>query len=289
MRTIAIARVSSYKNTTEKVGERFVMDFSRQAIKDAVPWAVHARRLGRWTTNQIRYPIVSSALELQARGRIMNGPFKGLRAPSTGITPGNYTQLVGVYERSLMPAIETVIARQPQVMINAGAHWGYYALGLAMRCERSWVVAYEMDRSRADVLRKYRRLNDLGMRVRLRGVCTPEALERDVAGSDDHPFVIMDVEGAEDVLLDPVSMPGLRGAEIIVELHEHLVPGVTERLRTRFSKSHEQVLLQDETDAIDPRMIGWSPKRQLLRGVLDRMMDEGREPMMSWLHLLPRQ
>ena len=56
------------------------MEFSRQAIKDAVPWAVKAHRFGRWTTNQVRFPIVSSALELQARGRIMNGPFKGLRA-----------------------------------------------------------------------------------------------------------------------------------------------------------------------------------------------------------------
>jgi hypothetical protein len=264
------------------------MDFSRQAIKDAVPWAVHARRLGRWTTNQIRYPIVSSALELQARGRIMNGPFKGLRAPSTGISPGYYTQLAGVYERSLIPPIEAVVARQPHVMINVGAHWGYYALGLAMRCARSRVVAYEMDRSRADVFRKYRRLNDLQTRVELRGVCTPDALERDVAGSEGS-FVIMDVEGAEDILLDPVRVPGLRRAEIIVELHEHLVPGVTERLRARFTESHEQMLLQDEADSIDPRMIGWLPKRQLLRGVLDRMMEDGREPMMSWLHLLPNE
>ena len=134
MQRIARARVSGYKKSAEIAGGEVVMDFSRQAIKDAVPWAVHARRLGRWTTNQIRYPIVSSALELQARGRIMNGPFKGLRAPSTGISPGYYTQLAGVYERSLIPTVEAVIERQPQVMINAGAHWGYYALGLAMRC-----------------------------------------------------------------------------------------------------------------------------------------------------------
>jgi hypothetical protein len=264
------------------------MDFSRQAIKDALPWAVHARRLGRWTTNQIRYPIVSSALELQAHGRIMNGPFEGLRAPSTGISPGYYAQLAGVYEGSLIPPIEAVVARQPQVMINAGAHWGYYALGLAMRCERSRVVAYEMDRSRADVFRKYRRLNDLEARVELRGVCTPDWLERDVAVSEG-PFVIMDVEGTEDVLLDPVRVPGLRRAEIIVELHEHLVPGVTERLRARFTESHEQILLQDEAVSIDPRMIGWLPKRQPLRGVLDRMMEDGPEPMMSWLHLLPNE
>jgi hypothetical protein len=263
------------------------MDFSRQAIKDAAPWAVKAHRFGRWTTNQIRFPIVSSALEIQARGRIMNGPFKGLRAPSTGIGPDYYTQLVGVYESTLIPTIETIIARQPRILVNVGAHWGYYALGLAMRCDQSHVVAYEMDRSRADVLRKYRRLNELEKRVRLRGVCTPESLERDIAESEG-AVVIMDVEGAEDALLDPARAPGLRRAEIVVELHEHLVPGVTDRLRTRFADSHSQVLLPYETGSINFQTMGWVPGHPLFRGILDRMMEEGREAPMSWLHLLPR-
>jgi hypothetical protein len=153
---------------------------------------------------------------------------------------------------------------------------------------RRSLVAYEMDRSRADVFRKYRRLNDLEKRPS----CTELALSTrsnvTFAESEDS-FVIMDVEGAEDVLLDPARALGLGRAEIIVELHEHLVPGVTERLRARFNESHEQVLLQDEADPIDPRMIGWLLQRQLFRGVLDRMMEDGREPMMSWLHLLPRQ
>jgi hypothetical protein len=36
-------------------------------------------------------------------------------------------------------------------------------------------------------------------------------------------------------------------------------------------------------------MIGWLPKHQLLRGVLNRMMEDGREPMTCWLHLLPKE
>lgn len=83
----------------------------------------------------------------------------------------------------------------------------------------------------------------------MHGACTLDSLERDLAESEDS-FVIMDVEGAEDVLLDPARALGLGRAEIIVELHEHLVPGVTERLRARFNESHEQVLLQDEADPI---------------------------------------
>ena len=91
--------------------------------------------------------------------------------------------------------------------------------------------------------------------------CTASALptrsKRDVAGSG-YPFIIMDVEGAEDNLLDPVRVPGLRRAEVIVELHEHVVLGITERLRAaRFAKSHEprSIVL----GVSSPALVGWRP------------------------------
>ena len=64
----------------------------------------------------------------------MSGPFRGLRAPHSGISWTHYIQMLGLYEKSLVPAIEAVIARQPAVIVDVGSHWGYYALGLAMRC-----------------------------------------------------------------------------------------------------------------------------------------------------------
>ncbi len=47
----------------------------------------------------------------------------------------------------------------------------------------------------------------------------------------------MDVEGAEDFLLQPY-IAGIDRAEMLVELHEGAVPGITERLESRFDKSH---------------------------------------------------
>lgn len=260
----------------------------RQAIKNVAPWVVHATRLLRRVTNQVRYPIVASAVELQAGGRIMSGPFKGLRAPHSGLSPGHYTQMLGLYETSLVPAIEAIIARQPAVIIDVGSHWGYYALGLAMRCPQSRVVAYEIDPSRTELLRKYGRLNDVGGRLEIRGACTVESLAQDLAGSAD-AFLLMDVEGAEDVLLDPVRVPGLEQAEIIVELHDSLVPGVTDRLRAAFARTHREVLLHHEAVSIEPVMTGWTVEHHLLRGIVSRLMDEGRETQMSWLHLSPNR
>lgn len=113
--------------------------------------------------------------------------------PHSGISPGHYSQMLGLYEKPLVPAIEAAIARQPGVIVDVGSHWGYYALGLAMCCPQSRVVAYEMDHFRAALLRKYGRLNDVEKRLEVRGACTIESLAADLAGLTE-PFLFMDVE-----------------------------------------------------------------------------------------------
>src|SRR4051794_2383265 len=107
----------------------------KETIKGIAPWVIHGVRAGRWVRNQITFPIVASSIEIRAAGRIVSGPFKGLRAPGSGTGgAGYYTELLGIYEKSLVPVIESVIARAPTTIVDAGASWGYYALGLAMRC-----------------------------------------------------------------------------------------------------------------------------------------------------------
>lgn len=216
----------------------------------------------------------------------MSGPFKDLRTPGSGTGNTHYAFLLGTYEKSLVPVIEGVIARAPATIIDVGAGWGYYALGLAIRCPASRVIGYEIDPTRADLIRKYRRLNGLDERVDVRGACVVEALAGDVASSPD-PFLLMDVEGAEDVLLDPVRAPGLRRTEILVELHEGFVPGVTARIRKRFSRTHVQTPLHSEPALVNRNLVGWLADYAVLRGIATRMMEEGRESKTSWLHLCP--
>lgn len=262
------------------------MKLTRDLVKDAAPWAIHALHLWHRAANQVRYPVVASALELQSAGRVMGGPFEGLRAPHSGISPGHYTQLLGLYEEALAPAILGVIARQPSLIVDVGSHWGYYALGLAMRCPRSRVVAYEADRLRAQLLRRYSRLNRVGDRVEVRGACSVESLAADFSQAA-NPFLLMDVEGAEDVLLDPVGVPGLRRAEIIVEVHDALVPGVTERLRAAFASTHRQTPLSEKDADIVAVMAQLGVNHRLFRRATERLMDVGRDAQTSWLHLMP--
>src|SRR5262249_33058204 len=54
----------------------------------------------------------------------------------------------------------------------------------------------------------------------------------------DSTLVIMDCEGCEDDLLDPAKAPKLRGADVILEVHDFSDPSLKQRIHDRFSATH---------------------------------------------------
>src|SRR5262249_21777269 len=76
--------------------------------------------------------------------------------------------------------------------------------------------------------------NHVQNRVRVGGYVTPNELER-VLCQTANPAVVCDVEGYEQELIDPSAVPSLTRATILLELHEHMVPGLTAEIRRRFA------------------------------------------------------
>lgn len=252
---------------------------AREAMKQAVPQLVHVARLGRLTLNQLKFPISAAILDWQ--GRVQVGPFTGIRFPRSGT--GNFAEVLGSYEISLVPVLEQVIARKPDLIIDVGAAWGFYSMGLAMRCPYSRVIAYEMDRTRFDLMQKYNRINKLSHRIDMRGECTVATLTADLRDTH-YPFILMDVEGAEDYLLQP-HIASIDRGEILVELHEGAVPGITERMESLFDKSHLiQVIQQDDLSNYHPP----PDINPFVRWQWSRLVKEDRKEPMTWMHLLPR-
>lgn len=87
--------------------------------------------------------------------------------------------------------------------------------------------------------------------------------------------------------MNPARVPGLRRTEILVGLHDHIVPGVNDRLRATFAPTHHPVLLRHEDALVKTVMMGGIMKHRLLRRTVERLWDEGREATMQWLHLRP--
>jgi hypothetical protein len=218
--------------------------------------------------------------------RVRSGPFAGLRYLDDSIGSAYIPKLLGTYENELATEVESLCARKPDLIIDIGAAEGYYAIGLAVRNPSARVVAFEANPAGQAALRKMASLNQVSSRVDVRGKCEPTGLAAVLVGMQ-QPVIICDVEGDEKELLDPVAIPSLARATIMVELHDFIVPGITETLKTRFVRTHDlrHIWQQPRSRVQFPwRTLGTS---LLPRSYLDWSVSEWRPVRMAWLCMEP--
>jgi hypothetical protein len=171
----------------------------------------------------------------QCQGRIVSGPFAGMRYVMSSHGSMLLPKLLGVYELELWDAIESFIQCPPASVVDIGAAEGYYAGGLAFRMGTVPIVAYESSLKGRRQLCKLVEQNQFATFVKIEGTATMRSLSRHIT---DGCQIICDVEGAEVELLDPVKIPALRQATILFEGHDTAVPGTGDRVAGRFFASH---------------------------------------------------
>jgi hypothetical protein len=206
----------------------------------------------------IRYPQLRSQWRVLRRilnklpdsKRVSQGPFEGMGYFPLASSRTTLPMLLGTYECELNPAIEKICAAGCDRIIDIGAAEGYYAVGMALRNPGVPLVCFEMNASVRYYLRRLARRNGVRQRLRILGECTPEALESALEGAS-RPAVICDCEGAEDLLLDPVPVPSLRRALILVETHEGMVDGVEVHLQERFAATHQIEVIRSRARTTD--------------------------------------
>jgi hypothetical protein len=195
-------------------------------------------------------------------------------------------KLLGIYERELEDRIEEAIALDLERVVVVGAAEGFYAVGMAMRCPRARVLAFEMDPDAQRALASTAGLNGVDGRLEVSGRCDRTSLLAAIQGGSG-ALVVCDAEGAEAMLLDPLRLPPLQRCWILVEVHEFILRGIGEELRQRFAASHHiDEVWQQERHAVD------FPYRTLLTRLLPTSylqwaVSERRPERMSWLWMKP--
>jgi len=172
--------------------------------------------------------------------RILGGPFEGMIYVEEAVGSSLLPKLVGCYEEETVSVLEEAIASRPDVVIDVGAAEGYYAVGLARRLPGATVYAFDTDPHATRLCRRLAQLNGVGERVVAAGACTVETLQAQLRPG---ALVICDCEGFEDELLDPRRAPALERAQVLVELHDHLCPGVSARIKERFAGTHRATMI----------------------------------------------
>jgi len=203
--------------------------------------AEHLRQLrehiGRNDTLRGNVDRVGRAIADKLGDAVLTGPFKGMKfAPNIDISwPA---ELVGCYEQDLHPILEALIATgQHRTIVDIGTSGGYYAVGMARRCPQAKVIGYEMDLARRAACEQVALNNHVRDRLELRGECT----RAELLSLDSLPqpaLIICDCEGGELDLLQPATVPLLRRSEILVEVHDFILPRLERRLLARFAATH---------------------------------------------------
>ncbi|HWA10695.1 MAG TPA: hypothetical protein VG838_14725 [Opitutaceae bacterium] len=220
---------------------------------------------------------------------VQAGPFRGLRYIDRAFCSSLAPKIAGVYEKELQSRLAQWAATQPDVLIDIGAAEGYYAVGAAYAGWSKKVIAYEIDPQAREAMAELMARNQLGPeQIELREACTPSDLDALLA-SYRRPVVIMDAEGYESLLLDPLRVPNLRHCPVLVEYHDFLVAGLSAELARRMSPTHTVEVITPAPRTGDDLRCGDAFISALPAGIRRRAIDE-RRPFHGngWLWLTPR-
>ncbi len=186
------------------------------------------RHLAKW-----RSVILENTLLARSGDTVLAGPFAGMAYPVRAAEGSRTARLLGAYEASLAPVIETIIARAYPLVIDIGCAEGYYATGFARRMPGTTVKARDTNPAARNLCAAMADAN--GVTLQIGG----EMTHADFALCTTQPTAILcDIEGAEGELLDPALAPGLLDADILVEVHEGTYPGLLATLTARFAATH---------------------------------------------------
>lgn len=202
---------------------------------------VALRHLAKWRSALLENTLVSRSGET-----VLAGPFAGMVYAGRAFEGSRTARLLGVYEAALAPVIEAIIARAYPLVIDVGCAEGYYAVGLARRMPAARVMARDADPAARNLCARLATANGVAERVEIGGQLDPAGF---AVCEGQASVVICDIEGAEGELLDPVAGPGLRHADILVEVHEGMRPGLLATLQARFAPNHRLTLIQPRLDA----------------------------------------
>lgn len=233
------------------------------------------RLLAKW-----RHQLIANTLIGRQGNSVQTGPFAGLRfigQPSEGCSA---PRLLGCYEHELHPHIQRLMAVDFETVLNIGCADGYYAVGLAMHMPKVRIFAHDINEIAQTSCREVAALNAVADRIEIGGLFQGTDFAR-FAGKK--TWLIMDIEGGERELLDPLAYPALREMTVLVECHDCFISGITDEIARRFTPTHRVTRIDHALAA--PQLPGWL--QQL--GHLDQLLAtwEWRTGPTPWLVMEP--
>lgn len=205
--------------------------------------SVRARRHSHRLNAQWRVSDLSARLLDAFDGTVQAGPFAGLKVPREAAVEHLGPYLLGTYEHELHGFWERLGRTGIPLVVNVGAKFGYYAVGLGRRLNTP-VRAFDADPWARRTLARTASLN--GVDVDIRGRCE----RRDLRTLPSGTLVVIDCDGCEEALLRAPLPEGLIRSRLLVELHGASVED--DEIAALVRQTHDVEVVPSIEDAMPP-------------------------------------
>ncbi|MEM9825845.1 MAG: hypothetical protein AAF958_04615 [Planctomycetota bacterium] len=215
--------------------------------------------------------------------QVVSGPFKGLRyAETASVGSMIWPKLAGTYESELQPCLREIADRDYQAVIDVGYAEGFYLLGLGRWFENAELIGFDLEAEAERQCRGNAEVNGIAsQRLRLFGGFDAGQFQENLR---DKTLVVVDCEGFENDVIEGVTEQQAARADWLIETHDHLVPGTTQRMTARLRHTHHIELIHTDAGFADKcKLLPSALRDQCSREEQEAIVTEGRVEPQSWV------
>lgn len=217
--------------------------------------------------------------------KVMNGPFEGMKYPSrASVGSAFYPKILGSYEKELHEKILFIIKQQYTSIVNIGCAEGYYAVGLAMRCRKSKIYAFDTNRNAIRLCNEMAMLNQVD--IELYSYCDKQALLNLELGTK--ALILCDCEGYENSLFNADMVDSLKQHDFLIETHDFIDIETTRYIYTLLSQTHYIEIIESVDDIIKAYNYDYIQLNNYNLSERFKLLSEGRPRTMRWLFAVTR-
>lgn len=210
------------------------------------------------------------------------GPFAGMHYPA-GAAHGSvlHPKLLGTYESELHPALARMRGQTYDDIVDVGFAEGYYLTGLAKWFPHAAVWGFDLSEEAHRLCIALASANGIQTdRLRLAGEATESALAPALSR---RALVICDCEGCESALFSVHRMDRWKRADLIIECHDFIEPGVTAAISGRLAATHHVELVTSIAPELKIVGLPSSLRARFSPAELVRLVGEGRPFPQTWI------
>lgn len=213
------------------------------------------------------------------------GPFEGLKYPfrkSLALTL--LPKILGVYEKELHPIINELKMIKYDSVVNIGCAEGYYLAGLAMVIKSQ--VWYAVDSNKEAIKLSKKMLEENRLSNDIRFLHSSNFDFNEIPGLEySRSLIFSDCEGHEYNLFNENNLYTFSNADLIIETHDFIIPGILSNLIKLFFETHHIEIIESGDNRERLKLIFDSEFNSYRNVIKEMLISEERPCKMYWLYL----